>query len=345
MLALTVKPGVAGSARLEEVTEPPPGAGEVLIAAEAVGICGTDREILGGEYGAAPAGRDRLVLGHESLGRVLEAPAASGLAAGDRVVAIVRQPDPVPCRMCARGAWDMCENDRYTEHGIRGADGFAAERYRVEARFAVRIEPSLGERAVLVEPASVVVKAWEHIERIAARADLEPRCALVTGAGPVGLLAALLGVQRGLEVHVLDRAESGHKPRLVAALGATYHTGAVDSVPPPDVALECTGAAALIVPVIRAARRNGIVCLTGVSSAGRARPVDTGALGRELVLENNVVFGSVNANRAHYQQAVAALARADAAWLDRLITRRVPLARWQEALERRPDDVKTVLQF
>jgi threonine dehydrogenase-like Zn-dependent dehydrogenase len=343
--ALTVIPQVAGSARLEEVTEPEASAGAVLVAAEAVGICGTDAEILAGHAGAAPPGRDRLVLGHESLGRVIEAPADSGLAGGDRVVGIVRRPDPVPCRMCARGAWDMCENGRYTEHGIVKEDGFAAERYRLEPRFVVRIDPALGERGVLVEPTSVVVKAWEHIERIAARADLEPERVLVTGAGPVGLLAALLAVQRGLEVHVLDRARGGPKPALVRDLGATYHTGDVEDAPPPDVVLECTGAAALVVPAIRVARRNGIVCLVGVASGGRTLAVDTGALGRELVLENKVVFGSVNASRAHYQAAVTALARADAGWLDRLVTRRVPLDSWRDALEHRPEDVKTVLAF
>ena len=343
--AFTVIPGVAGSARLEEVTEPEPSAGAVLISAEAVGVCGTDREILAGHHGAAPPGRERLILGHESLGRVVEAPAASGLEPGQPVVAIVRRPDPVPCRMCARGAWDMCENGRYTEHGIQGEDGFAAERYRVEPRFAVPVDPALGLRAVLVEPTSVVVKAWEHIERIAARADLAPERVLVTGAGPVGLLAALLAVQRGLEVHVLDRNQEGAKPRLVADLGATYHTGDVDAVPPPDVVIECTGAAGLVVPAMRAARQNGIVCLTGVARGGRQLPVDTAALGRELVLENAVVFGSVNANRSHYQRAVAALARADAGWLDRLITRRLPFERAQEALAKRPGEVKTVLLF
>ena len=345
MRALTVIPGVADSARLDEVAEPEPAAGAILVAAEALGVCGTDREILAGDYGAAPRGRERMVLGHESLGRVLEAPAGSGLAPGDRVVAIVRRPDPVPCRLCAVGAWDMCENGLYTEHGIKGEDGFAAGRFRLDPRFAVPVDPALGLLAVLVEPASVVVKAWQHIERIAARADLAPGRVLVTGAGPVGLLAALLAVQRGLEVHVLDRAESGPKPGLARDLGAAYHTGAIEAVPAPDVVLECTGAAELVVPAMRAVRSNGIVCLTGVSSGGRSFPVDTGSLGRELVLENAVVFGSVNANLAHYQEAAAALARADAGWLDRVVSRRVPLDRWQEAFEHRPDDVKTVLLF
>lgn len=343
MRALTVVPGVAASATLEERSEPAPDAGEVLVEAVALGVCGTDREILDGRYGEAPPGRTRLVLGHESLGRVLEAPQACGLAAGDRVVPFVRRPDPVPCPSCARGEWDMCQNGRYTEHGIRGLDGFAAERYRVPAHALVRVDGALGALGVLVEPTSVVVKAWDHVDRIGARAEWRPERVLVTGAGPIGLLAALLARERGLEVHVLDRVASGTKPALVEALGATYHHGELEEVGPVDVLLECTGAAPLVMRAMRAPRANGIVCLTGVSSGGRKIPVDAGSLDRDLVLENNVVFGSVNANRAHYESAAASLARADAAWLDRLITRSVPLERWPEAFERRPDDVKVVL--
>ena len=92
-----------------------------------------------------------------------------------------------------------------------------------------------------------------------------------------------------------------------------------------------------------ATARNGIVCLTGVSSGGRAIDFDVGGLNRSMVLENDVVFGSVNANRRHYEAAAKALADADRDWLRALITRRVPLERWQEALERGPDDVKVVV--
>lgn len=345
MLALSVVPGVADSARLDEVPEPDAAAGAVLIQAHGLGICGTDREILDGLYGTAPPGAERLILGHESVGRVIEAPAESGLRAGDWVCGIVREPDPVPCPSCARGQWDMCENGLYTEHGIRGLHGFCAERYRLDVRFVVPIDERLGARGVLVEPASVVAKAWDHIGRIGERTPWEPNRVLVTGAGPIGLLAALLGVQRGLDVHVLDRVTDGPKPQLVTDLGATYHTGDIAALEPPDIVLECTGAPSLVIACMRAVRPNGIVCLTGVSSGGRTIPVDTGALNRELVLENNVVFGTVNANRLHYDQAAAALLRADADWLDRLITRSVPLERWPDALERRSGDVKTVITF
>jgi threonine dehydrogenase-like Zn-dependent dehydrogenase len=345
MRALTVVPGVADSARLDDVPEPSVADGDVLIEADALGICGTDREILGGLYGAAPAGQERLILGHESVGRVLSAPANSGLSPGDWVCAVVRHPDPVPCPSCAVDEWDMCQNGRYTEHGIKARHGFGAERYRMESRFVVPVDAALGRRGILMEPTSVVAKAWEHIDRIGQRAHWQPRTALVTGAGPIGLLAALLGAQRGLEVHVLDRAVDGPKPGLVASLGATYHHGELESLEPADILLECTGAPQLVLTAMRMVRPNGIVCLTGVSSGGRRIPADIGALNRELVLENNVVFGSVNANRRHYEQAASALARADAAWLDGLIGRQLPLERWQDALERDAGSVKTIVTF
>jgi threonine dehydrogenase-like Zn-dependent dehydrogenase len=199
---------------------------------------------------------------------------------------------------------------------------------------------------MLLEPTSVVAKAWEQIERIAARAVWKPKVVLVTGAGPIGLLAALLGVQRGLEVHVLDRVTTGPKPELIADLGATYHTGTVaDAGPRPDVVVECTGVGQLVFDAMDKVAPDGIVCLSGVSPAGRTLTIDAGALNRELVLQNDVVFGTVNANRRHYEAAAAALLKADQAWLERLVTRRVPVGDWAEAMQRRPDDVKTVIDF
>jgi threonine dehydrogenase-like Zn-dependent dehydrogenase len=240
----------------------------------------------------------------------------------------------------------MCRNGLYVERGIKGLHGFASERYRIEPAFAVRVDAALAELGVLLEPTSVVAKAWEHVERIGARACFRPQRALVTGAGPIGLLAALLGVERGLDVCVLDRATEGPKPALAAALGAGYRTDSVaEACAGVDVVLECTGAPPLILSAITHAAPNAIVCLTGVSSRGTTRPVDVGGLNRDLVLENNVVFGSVNANRRHYEAAARALAAADRHWLAGLVTERVPLARWADALAPSSDDVKCVIAF
>jgi glucose 1-dehydrogenase len=345
MRAVTVVPLQAGSVDLTELPEPPDSDGPVLVKTRAIGVCGTDLEIIGGEYGWAPPGETRLAIGHESLGEVLEAPPASGLAPGDLVVAIVRRPDPLPCPNCAVGEWDMCRNGQYTEWGIKEHHGYARERYRITPDFLVKVDPSLGDLGVLLEPTTIVAKAWDHIERIGARASWMPSTVLVTGAGPIGLLAALIGAQKGLDVHVLDRVPTGLKPELVAALGATYHHASVAELGiEPDVVIEATGVAQVIVDVMDDSGANGIVCLTGVSST-RELPVDVGTLNRRLVLENNVVFGSVNANRRHYEAGAQALAAADPAWLARLITRTVPLADWRQAYERLPSDVKVVLAF
>ncbi|WP_320066581.1 glucose 1-dehydrogenase [Micromonospora sp. RTGN7] len=345
MRAVTVTPGVPNSLRLaDDHPEPLAEEGAILVEALAVGICGTDHEIVAGDYGEAPPGASALVLGHESLGRVLEDPSGT-LQPGDLVAGIVRHPDPVPCPNCAVGEWDMCRNGEYTEHGIKALPGFARDRWRVQPRFAVGLDPALAPVGMLLEPASVVAKAWDHIERIGTRAEWQPQTVLVTGAGPIGLLAALLATQRGLSVHVLDRATTGPKPGLVRALGATYHTEPVGQVDlDPDVVVECTGAPVVVLDAMCKAGPAGVVCLTGVSP-GRTIDFDAGALNRELVLENNVVFGSVNANRRHWDLAAEALAQADLAWLASLITRRVPVGAYAEAYTPTADDIKVVLDF
>ncbi|HVV15961.1 MAG TPA: glucose 1-dehydrogenase [Polyangia bacterium] len=345
MRAITTRPGTADSARLDDLPEPAPDPKMLLVQALAVGVCGTDLEILSGAYGQPPPGHERLILGHENLGRVVRAPEGSGFSAGDLVVGVVRRPDPVPCPSCAAGEWDMCRNGRYTERGINGRDGYAAERYLLEPSFAVAVPAALGELGVLVEPTTVVAKAWEQIERIGARAVWTPKRVLITGAGPIGLLAALLARQRGLDVHVFDRVTDGPKPGLVAAVGATYHTGTVKDLPAADIALECTGAGELVFDLMEAAPPDGIVCLTGVASGTHKLSVDLTALNKQLVLENNVVFGVVNANLRHYHAAVDALARADRGWLRQLVSRRVPVDRWREALVRGPADVKPVITW
>ena len=171
------------------------------------------------------------------------------------------------------------------------------------------------------------------------------KAALVTGACPIGLLAAFLLSLHELEVHVLDRAESGPKPELVRALGAMYHTGSVLDLPfEPDIIVECTGAGPVIADSIHQVGEGGILCLAGVGSGGIAtRAVGDVAAG--AVLKNNVIVGSVNANKRHWYKASKALARADRKWLSRLITRREKPEHFNQALERKPDDIKVVIQF
>jgi len=348
MRALTVAPGIANSAQLDDVPDPPLSDGAVLVRTLALGVCGTDREIVSGEYGWAPPGEKRLVIGHESLGRVVTAPANCGFQSGDLVVGIVRRPDPVPCPFCAVGEWDMCRNGRYTERGIKERNGYGSDFFRIEPDFLIKLDPELGINGVLTEPTSVVAKAWDHTERIGRRSRAwDPKTLLVTGAGPVGLLAAMIGVQRGLEVRLLDHSESIDKRKIVDSLGGKLHLGTIADLDgfKPDILMECTGAPSVIRDALGGTAPSGIVCLVGVSAPGHDLDVDIGEVNRTMVLENDTVFGSVNANRRHYEDAVAALRRADQDWLARLITRRVPVEQWTLSLEREPDDIKVIVDF
>jgi len=346
MKAITVEPKKPGTARFEDVPEPDLRDGSVLVEAIAVGVCGTDVEIATGKYGWAPPGKSRLVLGHESLGRVLEPDPANRLKKGDLVVGIVRRPDPVPCANCAVGEWDMCRNGQYTERGIKQIDGYMSEHWRIEPDYAIKVDSSLGLLGVLLEPTTVVTKAWEEVEVIGRRSFWEPRTVLITGAGPIGLLAALLGKQRRMDVHVLDRAESGPKPDLVRSLGGTYHAGSVLDLPfDPDIAIECTGVGPVINDVIKKLGSGGIVCLTGVGAGGPASGLITANVATDAVLRNKVVVGSVNANKRHWYKGGEALARADRKWLEKLISRREKPENYASALERKPEDIKVVIQF
>jgi glucose 1-dehydrogenase len=346
MKAITVEPMEPGTAHLEDVAEPDIRDGSVLVEAIAVGVCGTDVEIVEGKYGWAPPGKTRLVLGHESLSRVLEPDASGRLKKGDLVAGIVRRPDPVPCPNCAIGEWDMCRNGQYTERGIKQLDGYMSERWRIEPDYAMKVDSALGMLGVLLEPTTVVTKAWEATMSIGQRSLWEPRTVLVTGAGPIGLLAALLGTQHGLEVHVLDRALSGPKPDLVRSLGATYHTGSVTAVGfEPDVIIECTGAGQVISDSVQSLRSGGVLCLTGVGSGGPASGLSTADVATQVVLQNKVVVGTVNANKRHWYKASEALARTDRTWLARLISRCERPENFAHALQRRQDDIKVVVQF
>jgi threonine dehydrogenase-like Zn-dependent dehydrogenase len=345
MKAITVEPKKPGSVRLEDIPEPDIREGSVLVEAIAAAVCGTDIEIAEGKYGWAPQGKTRLVLGHESLGRVLDPGPRSLFKKGDLVAGLVRRPDPVPCPNCAVGESDMCRNGRYTERGIKEIDGFMSERWRIEPEYALKVDPSMGILGVLLEPTTVIIKALEQVLAVGQRAFWEPKTVLVTGAGPIGLLAAGVTSLGGYEVHVLDRVETGLKPELVRALGATYHTGSVlDLGFEPDVIVECTGVGSVIADSVQKIGAGGVLCLTGVGAGG----VTTRAVGdmaAAAVLKNNVIVGSVNANKRHWYKANDRLPRVDRKWLGRLITRYEKPENFKQALERKPDDIKVVIQF
>lgn len=341
MRALTVHPaGHGGTLVLEDVPEPAPEDGQLLVEALALGVCGTDREIVAKGPRLAPAGRTGLILGHESLGRVVDAPVGSGIAPGDLVVGVVRRPDPVPCAFCAVGQFDLCENGRFTERGILGRDGFGSERFRLEPEYTVRVDPDLGLAGVLLEPTSVVAKAWEQLDHAVRRPR---RRALVLGAGPIGLLAALLGTQRGLDVHVVDRVAHGPKPRQARGIGATYHSSTDSLRGTFDAVVECSGA--LVAEAVDRTAPGGAACLVGVGDPRSAGALNLADLARRLISRNRTVMGTVNSNRGHFDAAHAALRRGDREWLDGMLTDCVPLENWRAAFATGPEQIKAIIHF
>ena len=210
MKAVTVGRVLAGSVCFEEVPEPDERTGSILVEAVAVGISApTRRSPRASTVGRLPGGIGSSSVTSRWVGCSTRAPRA-GRRRPDR--RDDPAPDPVPCGNCAVGEWDMCRNGQYTERGIKEIDGFMSERWRIEPGFFTKLDPSLGILGVLLEPATVVAKAWELVAVMRARAFWEPRTVLVTGAGPIGMLAALVGVQHGFEVHVLDRVTEGAEP-------------------------------------------------------------------------------------------------------------------------------------
>lgn len=356
MKAVIVTPRKPGSGRLAEVPDPQPRDGEVLVQVHQVGLDGTDAEILQGRYGEAPPGDDYLIIGHESLGRVVEVTNdAKGLSAGDWVVAIVRRPDPAPCRNCAAGEWDMCLNGQYSERGIKGLHGFLAEFYSEAPEFLVQVPAEISAVAVLLEPLTIVEKAIEQIKRIQSRLVWQPERAVVLGAGPIGLLAGMLLSLEGIEVHLYDATERGPKSDLAEASGAKYIWAAehklghelAAEIGPVDIVVEATGYSPLAFDAMDMVAPNGVVCLTGVSGGSRKLEVSADHLNLEMVLSNKVVFGTVNANRRHFESGVRHLREIEARWpglLSRVITRRLPLKDFARALERSPSHIKSVVE-
>ena len=275
MKAITVEPKKPGTARYEDIPEPDVHEGSVLVEAMAVGVCGTDVEIVEGKYGWAPPGKTRLVLGHESLGRVIDPGPSSSFKKGDLVVGIVRRPDPVPCPNCAVGEWDMCRNGQYTERGIKEIHGFMSERWRIEPEYAIKVDPSLGILGVLLEPTTVITKALEQVVAVGQRAFWEPQDRAGDRRGADRSSGgSRWRVQRGLEVHVLDRdrnrAEAGTRARPRRDVSLRERVWISDFEP--DVIVECTGVGSVIADSIQKIGAGGVVCLTGVGARRRRQP-------------------------------------------------------------------------
>ena len=357
MRAVAVIPGRHGSAHLvDDAPDPAPADGEALVRVLEAGVCGTDVEIHEGMYGEAPPGSPFLILGHENLGVVESSPADSHVRPGDLVVATVRRPCPERCPPCARGQNDMCVTGNFTERGIRGRHGFMSELYSESPAYLVKLPPRLRPFAVLMEPMSVVQKGIHHAYRIQERLAWEPRTAVVLGAGPVGILAAVALRLRGLDVTVAAReTEGSSKDLLLRETGIRYSSTATIPLPdlprttgPVDIVFEATGATSVVFPAMRMLAPDGICILSSVTGGTEPLEVDVATWNREMVLGNRVAFGTVNAGRGHFEAGARDLEIAEArlpGWLGRLVTRRLPFTDVATALVRRPEDIKTVLVF
>jgi threonine dehydrogenase-like Zn-dependent dehydrogenase len=331
-----------------------------------VGICGTDREIVSFQYGMPPAGSEYLVIGHESLGEVIEVGSAvRRVKPGDLVVTMVRRPCPHPeCLPCREGRQDFCTTGDFTERGIKGAHGFATELVVDDEAYMNVVPAALREVAVLAEPLTIAEKAitqvWQVQRRLPWIAPEEPPergrspRAVVLGAGPVGLLGAMTLVRGGFETTVYSRASGPHdKAGLVSSFGATYvaaETTSLDDLAARigniDLVYEATGAARVSFQMMERLGTNGVFVFTGVP--GRKAPIELDAdlIMRRLVLDNQVVFGTVNASRTDYEAAIRDLGAFMQSWPDavrRLITGRHPIDRGVEVLLAAPGGIKDVI--
>jgi threonine dehydrogenase-like Zn-dependent dehydrogenase len=357
MRAVAVVPGRHRSAHFrDDVPDPRPAEGDALVRVLEAGICGTDVEIHEGLYGEAPPDSGFLILGHENLGLVESSPPGAHVQPGDLVVATVRRPCPERCQPCARGQNDMCVTGHFLERGIRGLHGFMSERYAESPAYLIKAPARIRGFAVLVEPMSVVQKGIDHAYRIQERLSWEPRTAVVLGAGPVGILAAVALRLRGVEVTVAAlEPEGSFKDLLLREAGIQYSSSATlplaelqQRIGRVDIVFEATGATAVVFPAMRMLGPDGVCILSSVTGGSKTVEVDLATWNRDMVLGNRVVFGTVNGGRGHFEAAARDLEIIEArlpGWLGRLITRRLPFTDIATALVRRPEDIKTVLVF
>jgi glucose 1-dehydrogenase len=348
MQGLVTRPGSAGSTRVTDVPAVQAEAGQVLLRVLEVGVCGTDREISEGTFGLPPEGASELVLGHEMLG-VVDGD-GSGFSRGDLVTATVRR-SCAHCLACAEGSPDSCLTGDYSERGITRLDGFAREVVAEDAAQLIPIPRALGRLGVLAEPTSICERAIRHARTIGGRQPWELERALVVGAGAIGMLSTYLLRLAGVEVWT-----AGLEPHvdLVVACGARYvSTNDValevlrDEVGGFDLVISAVPDAQLMADALGLLRRSGVACLLGIDGRDRKVTVDGPVLGIDAILENRVLFGSVNAHRQDWLAGVAALDDARERWpgaLETFVGLRVPLDRFADAFAYRGGKATLVLE-
>jgi threonine dehydrogenase-like Zn-dependent dehydrogenase len=368
MKAVAIFPGTH-EVKLIDAAEPRlTGPSDVRLRMLDVGICGTDKELCTFKYGTPPAGSDHLVIGHESLGEVVEVGAAvTRVKVGDLAVPMVRRPcRHDDCLACTAGRQDFCYTGDYTERGIKERHGFMTEWVVDDERYMNVVPRALRDVGVLVEPLTIAEKALAQVAQIQRRLPWECRghdgkhdgeChrAVVLGAGPVGLLGAMALVADGYDTYVYSRGgEDSPRARVARDIGATFipaETVAVAELPARvgalDLVYEATGVSAFAFEVIGMLGTNGIFVFTGVPGGRATSQVDTGLLMRNLVLRNQVVVGSVNASRADFEAAIRDLGVFEERFpraLDALITGRFPIDAYAgQLLEAPAEAIKNVI--
>jgi threonine dehydrogenase-like Zn-dependent dehydrogenase len=355
--AIAVVPGQPGTLQQIQVDVPPAGPEDVLIDVIRCGVCGTDREVAQGHVGGPPPGQQRIVLGHELLGRVsVVGDAVQGVQPGDLVTATVRRPDG--CPSCQAGEIDMCQWHEYEEHGIQGLDGFLAGQVVVNQRWVIPVPAHLEAVGVLIEPLTVVEKAVRHAHLLQRRIQVwEPKVAVVTGAGPVGILGTLLLRSMGMEVYTVARTPAPNAAAtVVEGAGARYISSREEPladlaarVGPVDIILECTGASAVAFEAMRALGPNGVLALISITDGAARQEIGTGAINNSLVTGNKVVFGSINAGMEDFAAAATRLGAFEERWpglAASMITHRIPVDGDLAGILDEPEDaIKVVVEF
>lgn len=365
MRALAIRPGSPG---VREVDRPQPAISsdhDVALDVVAVGICGTDREEVAGGRARAPAGQPDLVIGHEMIGRVVDVGAqVSRVTSGATAVFTVRRGCGA-CAPCRIGRPDMCMTGRYRERGIWGLDGYQTERVVDSDDYVVPVPEEIAAIGVLIEPLSIVEKAIDEAIRVQTlrRPDaatmpdwIVGQPCLVAGLGPVGLLAAMVLALRGARVYGLDVVDAQSvRPAWLRGIGGEYIDGrqvpvdrVTQTVAPMEVIVEAAGVASIEFNLLDALGTNGAYVLTGIPGGNRQLPVPAAALVRQMVLNNQIMLGSVNAARGHFQMAVDDLRAANRRWPDhteRLI-QRYPVERAGDLFAHaQPDAIKEVIDW
>src|SRR5919202_3929682 len=343
MQALITRPGTAHSTHVDEVSAVEAHEGELLLRTLEVGVCGTDREISQGLFGIAPQGEQVLVLGHEALA-VVERD-GHGFTRGDLVTATVRR-SCGRCIACAQGSPDSCLTGDYAERGITRLHGYARELVAEDPTQVIAIPKSLGRLGVLAEPTSICERALRHARTIGGRQPWELQRALVIGAGAIGLVTTYLLRLAGIEVWTASLEETND---LVERSGAHYVSTSghdISELGRFDLVVEAAGNAQLMAQSLGLLRRSGVACLLGIDPHSQTVEIDVRVLGVDAILENRVLFGSVNAHRQDWLAAVENLDRVRERWpdaLERLVSLRVPLDRFEEAFGHRGGKATLVL--